>query len=99
MTYQKAVTSTQYYDEIARRIQRYGSGDVLKPSEMAGAIDAIVHDAEKRGENIGYVDGHRDGYSKGLTEGEEQGRKAQYDEFWDGFYINPDSETIRFYGP
>ncbi len=76
----KAVTDTQYYNEIAYTIGIYGSGEKLKPSEMAGAISDIVHDAEIRGSLEGYADGYEDGI--------EQGRQAQYDEFWDALQNN-----------
>lgn len=80
----KAVTDTKYYDEIAYTIGIYGSGNQLKPSQMAGAIDGIVHDAEQRCERNGYQYGYAQGEAQGLIDGNAQGRQALEDEILGG---------------
>lgn len=49
----KAVTDTKYYDEIAYTIGIYGSGEKIKPSQMAMEINTIVHEREAYGEAQG----------------------------------------------
>ena len=74
MTYQKAVTSTQYYDDIAKAIrENHYLGLSYTPSEMANGVYAV---AEYK---------YNDGHEMGLMKGVDQGRQAQYDEFWDDF--------------
>lgn len=49
----KAVTDTKYYDEIADKLQLYGSGAKMKPSEMADRLETVVHEREAYGEAEG----------------------------------------------
>ena len=49
----KAVTDTKYYDEIAYTIGIYGTGDKLKPSQMAMEINTIVSEREAYGKAQG----------------------------------------------
>lgn len=101
----KVVTDVSHYNAIASRIQVYGSDEKLKPSEMSGAIDGIVHDAELRGEGIGYADGYgkglskgeAQGYIKGLTDGEAQGRQEQNEEFWSKYLSVMESGGDAYY--
>lgn len=61
------------------------------------------------GDELGYQAGMEQGYNSGKTDGIEEGKKAQYDEFWDGFqnYGNRRSynrtfnqgSTAAFYNP
>ena len=76
MTYEKAVTSTQYYDEIAKEIINLAgteSKSSYKPSELAKGVGAVS----------AYQ--YADGYYWGYIDGEAQGKKAQYDDFWEEY--------------
>ena len=104
MTYQKAVTSTQYYDEIAREIHELAGHkrkSSYKPSELVEGVRAVSSyqyedgyywgytDGEETGWNDGFLHGSTEGYGDGLIEGEARGRDAQYNEFWDTYQKNP----------
>ena len=45
----KAVTDTKYYNEIAKKLQLYGSSDGVTPSQMADKIETVVHEREDWG--------------------------------------------------
>ena len=80
MTYEKAVTSTQYYDEIARRLIENGLySDSLTPAEMADAVEKIAMQK----------------YSDGLADGEYAGKSFAQDEFWDSYQDNGKREFCQ----
>lgn len=87
----KAVTDTKYYDDIAYTIGIYGTGDKLKPSQMAMEINTIVCEREDYGKAQGRQAAYNEFWGKIQNNGGRRNYRRMFGnrEAWDDDSFKP----------